>query len=231
MDSIKNISARLLDAIFPPSITCICCDRELKKSDDRLLCLCENCLSSVSPVEKPIALPYDDFLCRCLLTSFIYEGAAKKITVGFKDGGKNYLGRYIARYLYDALALCPEGLPIDGICFVPSSKRKTAKRGYSFAEIIAKELSKLTLLPVIDCLGKKDNVPDQTEIKNRIENVKDVFFLKNAPQIKNVLLLDDVITSGATMCEISKLLHSEGISVTLMLTFSVSPSFDRSRRK
>jgi len=103
----------------------------------------------------------------------------------------------------------------DVLIPIPLSKRKLKSRGFNQAEEIAKELSKELKIPVVaDCLIKtKENLP-QMELsgKERIENIKGVFEIRNKEKIQNkkILLVDDVYTTGATMEECAKILKQAG---------------------
>ena len=98
---------------------------------------------------------------------------------------------------------------------IPLSVKRLKRRGFNQAEEIAKELTKFLNIPLIsDCLIKNQETRAQTELndKERKENVKGVFLVKNKEKIKNkeILLVDDVYTTGSTMEEATLVLKKAG---------------------
>jgi len=98
---------------------------------------------------------------------------------------------------------------------VPLHKRKLKLRGYNQAEELAKEISKVFKIPLLNnALIKTKNTPAQVELKKeeRRENIKNAFLCKNPGAIKNkkILLVDDVFTTGATMEECARVLKNKG---------------------
>lgn len=86
---------------------------------------------------------------------------------------------------------------------VPLHKAKLRERGYNQSEILAKEISKIVDKEVLNCLIRKKNTKSQTKLKEdkRVENVKDAFVFNNNYNIENkkIILVDDVMTTGATL--------------------------------
>ncbi|KKS44220.1 MAG: Phosphoribosyltransferase [Parcubacteria group bacterium GW2011_GWA2_42_18] len=102
---------------------------------------------------------------------------------------------------------------------IPSSKSRLKERGYNQCELIAEELARIdggknfTLSKNI--LEKTKDSPSQTSVKNRMErlkNLKGCFAAANSDEIigANIILIDDVITTGATMSEVKKTLLDAG---------------------
>lgn len=99
---------------------------------------------------------------------------------------------------------------------VPIYIKKKKARGYNQAEEIAKQFAKYLKLEVLtDILIKTKNTVSQTELtkEQRKENIKNAFLIKESQEIKNknILLIDDVFTSGATLDECSKTLKEAGV--------------------
>ena len=98
---------------------------------------------------------------------------------------------------------------------VPLEKRKLKWRGFNQVEEIGKEISKFLNIPLInDILFKIKETPPQVELseKEREENIKEVFIIRNREKIlgKKILLVDDVYTTGSTMEECSQVLKKAG---------------------
>ncbi len=104
---------------------------------------------------------------------------------------------------------------IDFILYVPLHKKKLRERGFDQAFLIAREISKLSNIPLkADLLFKKKETPPQAALKKqiRVKNLKGAFDVRDSSFLegKNVLLVDDVITTGVTVNECSKVLKQNG---------------------
>ena len=102
---------------------------------------------------------------------------------------------------------------------IPSSKSRLKERGYNQCELIAEELARIdegkNFALCLDALEKIKDLPSQTSLKNRNErlsNLKGCFRAANSDKISgdNIILIDDVITTGATMSEAKKTLLRAG---------------------
>lgn len=98
---------------------------------------------------------------------------------------------------------------------VPLEKRRLRWRGFNQAEEIAKKLSEFLEIPLVnDILIKKRETLPQVKLSNeeRKENVSKAFYCRNQEKIKgkNILLVDDIYTTGSTMREAAKVLKTSG---------------------
>ena len=117
-------------------------------------------------------------------------------------------------------------LPPDTyITYVPMYRKKEKRRGFNQAELIAKKVGERTNRPVGKLLEKiKDNRP-QVNLgpQERAENVKNVFkMIEVRPQSmwQNVLIVDDVYTTGATVGECVRVLKKSGVKNVWGFTLS-----------
>ena len=116
---------------------------------------------------------------------------------------------------------------------MPLSAKRKRKRGYNQAELIAEELSSRLKLPLIDgALVKTKENKSQAKLKRREreENVRGVYEV-TAPEAfkgRRVLVVDDVMTTGATLGEVSRILYKAKARSVEALTYCstrfVSPS-------
>lgn len=99
------------------------------------------------------------------------------------------------------------------ITYVPMFKKKQRYRGFNQSEIIAKKIGELFNLEVIELLEKNRETESQTKLdkEQRLENVKNAFVGAGFPRPENVLLVDDIFTTGATLNECKKILKKAGI--------------------
>lgn len=101
------------------------------------------------------------------------------------------------------------------ITYVPMYVKKEKERGFNQAEIIARELGKKAGAPVVRLLEKTKETPGQASLnkEQRLINLKNTFIILERPGLsreQNVLLVDDVYTTGTTMEECRKVLYKAG---------------------
>ena len=108
---------------------------------------------------------------------------------------------------------------IDCILPVPLAKERLRKRGYNQSEMIAEGLHNISHLPIIkDAVKRTSFLSSQTDKSRlaRYENVDNVFELTKNDAIisklkgKHILIVDDVVTTGATICSLAKTLETIG---------------------
>jgi len=129
----------------------------------------------------------------------------------------------LAELLTDYLRLNP--LPGEAIVPVPLHSRRLKERGYNQSGLLAKELGKLTNLPVIqDCLIRIKEARPQvkaSDVKERRSNVANAFICQNEKiSGKQIILVDDVCTSGATLESCASALKSKGAIMVWGLTLA-----------
>ena len=109
---------------------------------------------------------------------------------------------------------------------MPLHKSRYRERGFNQSEIVAEEVSKITDLSVLkNALKRKKNTKDQTNLspQQREENVKGAFVVTQPEMIngKKIILVDDVITTGATLNECARMLKQAGAEKILGTTIAV----------
>ena len=96
---------------------------------------------------------------------------------------------------------------------VPSSKQSQRRRGRSFILDLTKTISKRTGIPVNDCLELSRRVSDQSGLTRvqRSSNMQGAFSLKTGAILRgDAIVIDDVVTTGATLREAARALNSQG---------------------
>lgn len=214
-----------LEDLFLKNHACICCRREIP--DGTEFSLCKNCLSKLNVIDGITCktcgekiLEGNTFCDRCKLIKYnfdksnsfaVYDDTASRIVKRFKYNGKKYYSRHIAELMAKNEKYFED---IDFITFVPISDKRKKERGFNQAEEIARELGKIYGIKVIDTLEKLGNGKHQAGLtqKERRENLSGSFALKeDVKEIikdKNILIIDDVFTTGSTLSECAKALKS-----------------------
>ena len=209
------------DVFFPTAFTCDICGTETFDGN-----ICPQCLKSlpfnngkVCPVCGRKTVVNEIF--KAAVSPFVYEGGAVALVSKFKNGSA-YLKDYFADLIAERLVRLPKP---DCIVYVPMTKKAIRKRDYNQAELLAKALSEKTGIPLLS--GAVVKIKDTSEQKSlsrreRMNNLKSCFKVEKREEIKNkrVLLVDDVLTTGATADSISKILLSAGAKCAYLATIA-----------
>lgn len=155
-----------------------------------------------------------------------YTGALMKLIHEFKYSGKDYLGKPLGKLMNTFIR--DYQLPIQHLDFVipiPLHKSRLREREFNQADILSQEVSREFDLKVLtDCLIRVKPTKTQTELTfaQRCQNMEKSFFVTKPELIKNtnLLLIDDVLTTGATSNEAAKCLKSAGAQKVLLLTLA-----------
>jgi len=144
---------------------------------------------------------------------FRFEGAIRQAILELKYRNLRALAGLLARLLYDYLSASP--LPGEVLVPVPLHRKRLRERGYNQSRLLARELSKLNDLPVVDdCLIRQRHSSPQARtptVDQRRSNVADAFSCRDLSlKDKQVLLIDDVSTSGATLDACAQALKASG---------------------
>lgn len=224
MNSRKGFFRYVIDLVFPnrcpfcdelitwEKLSCDKCYSEIMWADENVCKRCgkDNCICSE-----------DIFYDRCYPVAY-YEGVVKKAVVALKSkNGLNFADIIadVASYKMNSDGITDD---IDYIVPVPMSRRKLNVRTYNQAMEIAKSLKRLINKKICNnVLYKHYQDFSQHELNSdeRKENVKGLFYLNNNVSLKdkNILLCDDVMTTGSTVNECSRLLKSAGAKSVIVV--------------
>jgi ComF family protein len=198
-----------LFSIFYPKL-CVGCSEALIE-DEHFFCL--SCLLKLPKTNYHLNRSnraYDRLLGKIPIvkaTSFFYynkAGLGQKLVAAIKYHGNIYLGKWIGEYM--AKEMLPSGFfqNIDFIVPVPLHGKKLRKRGFNQSEVVAQGISNITDIPMEtkSLYRRNANVSQTTKgVYERWKNTQGIFDLKkiNSFENKHVLLVDDVLTTGATL--------------------------------
>ena len=212
----------LLQIIAPH--TCINCG-----SEGRLICA--KCLCLLSPVPQScyrcMRRSDGQFCADCasglpftsLLAAYKYDGATKELVWRLKYAGARSAVKEMANSIVARLPV----LPADTIIVpAPTSVGRARQRGYDQAILLAKELGRLTGLPchtILVRIGKKHQVGATRN--QRLQQMKGAFGVRLLGAVpRHVLLVDDVLTTGATLEAAAGALRQAGVQVVHVAVFA-----------
>ena len=183
------------------------------------------CTSCRTPFQN--AFPLDASgrcaLCRSGLRGFdaaysfgAYEGVLRQLIHLYKYGRVKTLAWPLSGLLAQAM---PRDEAFDATVPVPLYWRRRLQRGFNQAELLARGLSRRTGIPVVKALGRLRPTPAQAGLSNsaRRQNVSQAFRARNV-QGKRILLIDDVMTTGATAASCAAALKRAGARSVSLLT-------------
>jgi predicted amidophosphoribosyltransferase len=149
-----------------------------------------------------------------VLARWGYEGAARSLVLGLKLRG----ARIAARPLVEAMRaeVLREGLLGDLVTWVPGRRRDRARRGYDHAEVLARALALALGLRSVSLLRRTGDRADQTTLSGaeRRVNLRGAFTAEKCTG--GIVLVDDLVTTGATATECARALRAAG-AVTVEL--------------
>lgn len=184
------------------------------------------CSSCGTPFEN--AFPLDEegrcALCRHGLRGFDaaycyggYEGLLREWIHLFKYGRVKTMARPLVDLLAAAL---PRHERLDCVVPVPLHWRRRWERGFNQAELLARGIARKWHIPVVRALRRVRHTPTQTSLSNtaRRKNVTAAFACRRALAGQRVLLIDDVLTTGATAAVCAAALRRSGAARVVLLT-------------
>lgn len=196
-----------VNLIFPDN--CVVCNTNLTKTED---IVCTKCLHSI-PLTN-FHLLENNQVCRIfwgrvkIKNAMAYLRYSKgsrwsSLLYDLKYNGKQEIGTVFGKQIGKQLKKSPLYEGIDAIVPVPLHKRRKRSRGYNQSLLIAKGIAQVLEKPVLEPLERIVYTKTQTK-KTRVDrwqNVENIFRLKDAKKIegKHLLLVDDVVTTGATL--------------------------------
>lgn len=204
---------KLLSLIFPPK--CMFCGKILKAGLEEV---CEPCMDRIMlsghMPKKHSGAFFDSAVC-----ALEYEGSVRAALHRFKFSGKQSYAKPFARILRFAMQQ-KQFEDYEIIACVPTNRKNMRKRGYNHAELLAQQLSVMTGKPYVDALAKSRDTKPMfgLNIAQRRANVLGSFALKCDAKIvagKRVLVVDDILTTGATMSECARILLENGAQAVL----------------
>lgn len=230
----------------PGSLLCEECAQKLPLIDANIACercgapygsfVCSECMppGSVDREGQPCGAEFAFARARAACS---YEGVAKQLVTAYKDGGEQRLAALLAYYIYRAVdgtlpsAEAGEEAPrpaswlgeLDALVCVPPRPGAVRARGFDHMELVVQELSRLCKLPLLHPLRTAGKVADQRLLgrQQRQDNRANSFETAGSePLPPRLLLVDDVLTTGATCSAAAAALQNAGAREVSVAVFA-----------
>jgi len=222
---VNRILDCILDIVFPENIYCICCGDMIAKS--RIHGLCDDCIKSIDWVTEDLFDEKKGFSFDGVLSLANYDFRIQQIMHGLKFHGKNYYASSMGLLMGELFNENCKGEYV--FVPVPMHREKEEIRGYNQAALLAKYASKTAGAQFIKDALLKIKTTESMRIaggekrRNLLEgsiacNPKCLNVIKGA----DIVLVDDVVTTGSTAEECSRVLKKAGAKSVTVLSFAVA---------
>jgi ComF family protein len=203
--------------------------------------MCWNCQTEIRLVKPPYCLLCGDpaygelpqaYFCPacgkqkpffdCARSAAVYTGLIKEMILDFKYRGAVWLGPDLGQLMSACLRTHFNAPAIDRVTYVPLHKTRERERTYNQSFLLANEIAGQLNRKAFDYLERMSATTSQTHLTSaeRADNVRNKFAVKKRHDLKGqrILLVDDVMTTGATVNECARVLKSAGAREVLVLT-------------
>lgn len=216
-DWLRTLWNWLLDVLFPRK--CLLCESLLLPSETDLCDDCRTHAPCFTGSRRSIPLVAD------WTSVWFYEGNARESILRYKFGGEGSYAQGYGRLL--AMAILNAGMEFDVLTWVPVSFFRRWRRGYDQVELLAKAVAGELGCEAERTLWKSRHNRRQSSItgpERRRANVLGAFQARRPERVaeKRVLLLDDILTTGATAEECAKVLRLAGAERVYVGTMAVA---------
>jgi ComF family protein len=237
-----SLLGSLVDFIFPPF--CAACHRRLAGSERGAICegcwqlvdhwppgACQRCGAALEPEAKPRLCPncrIDQWPCSDARAVGPFSGTVAEAIHLLKYSDHRNVARRLAGMMSESIGGDPGYRSADLVLAVPLHPARRRERGFNQAQLLADGLSRQLAIPTDEvAVARKRNTGTQTRLnrQERLENVKEIFKV-NKPALvqgRTIILIDDVLTTGATIGSCGRSLLAAGASEVLALTAAAAP--------
>ena len=217
--TVSEFFEHVLDLLFPPR--CPFCRALLQDYEKNL---CRRCLSTLPSVPEAADSQSFRHIERCI-SPLYYTGKVRDSLLRYKFGGLRIYAKTYAVLMAERLE--KRGLSFDVITWVPLSTKRLLSRGYDQAKLLAVEIAKRRGIPCECLLIKMTDTPPQSGTHSRREresNIKGVYrpTALSLIQGRNILIVDDIVTTGSTLGECARVLKTAGAKSVSAVTVARS---------
>lgn len=211
----------ILELLYPSNACCLGCSDNTGTDKPWLCDACEKLLTRMDIMLSRENQSWPKDAVSMVRSVYRYRRPIDGIIQAFKYSGVYALADWISDFMADSLRDW-DGIIADCLVPVPMHISRQRKRGYNQTEVLAKSLSEKTGIPCLNALKRVKNTPQQALSSDyqRRKNMKGAFALATDIAGMSIILIDDVITSGATANACAAVLRSGGASEVNLMTIA-----------
>ncbi|MBE6728206.1 MAG: ComF family protein [Ruminococcaceae bacterium] len=232
---IPKLLKKLFNTFFDPAKQsiypnkCICCGRFLNEGEN--LCeLCAHWIERINRQKRCLVCGLEKQRCRCkynayhfagVVAPFYNAGIAKRAFYKYKLIPKKHYALYFASEMVKTIKSELADIKFDAVCYVPTAIKTVRYKGFDHAGILAHKIGETLNLPVLDdvIIRKKGGKKQHTlSSKERFKNVRGRYGIDKRISGMKILLVDDILTTGATLDECSRQLLFAGAQSVYCVT-------------
>ncbi|MBV7272183.1 ComF family protein [Clostridium thailandense] len=216
VENLKFVWECILQVIYSDDEKCILCKSEIFDKE----CICLECKKRMKLCKDSFDIEFNKIKISAYSVSY-YSGIMMELILKLKYKSNFKAGETIANYMISLIE--ENNIKFDFITYIPMNKVALKKRGYNQSKYLAQIISDALKIPIIHCLEKTQETKDQIGLNysERWKNMCQCFkFVSNRVNIKNkkILIVDDVITTGATAFYCAYELIKNGSGKIIILT-------------
>ena len=227
---LKKLIEKPLNLLFP--VKCVCC-KKLSKNADGEDILCKECreILNIEAARDCVICKSPPHLCVCkkieyidnIIFEYFYFGDKLKQSVySVKKANLYYINEFFAKGMYNSIKICDRINinEIDIITNAPRKKDSIKLYGYNQTEVLAKMIAryaKITYMPILEAselykIEQKslDSAHRVINVKNKFTLVKNIRKKRDIIKDKNILIIDDIVTTGSTLSECARVIKNIG---------------------
>ncbi len=148
-----------------------------------------------------------------------FRGRARDVVLGLKYGNRRAVSRHLAGLLVNRLIEAGAHRDVDVVTWAPTSTARRRRRGFDQAELVATTVARQLGLPVRELLRRTDET-HQTGVGRAERQQQATFVAHPRTDGRRVLIVDDVVTTGATISACASVLREAGARRVRALTFA-----------
>lgn len=204
-------------SFFKNKPICVCCNQRIREDEMEVIengiGICKICFEDFKPVPKDSPFEGTENV-DYFFSAFYYNDKMKKLIYRYKFAREERIGELFSNMLSDYLKDADNIKTFDCVTPIPLYRKRFLSRGFNQADILAKGIAKRLSLPYNNCVHRWRETKVQSLLKRaeRGKNTNGAFITdKIRVKDKNILLVDDVVTTGATMNSCAEELRQKGV--------------------
>lgn len=230
MTQMKKVLADFVDFFLPR--LCPACNIKLNQSD---LLVCSSCFTSIKIAEDDrIKKEYErkfsaDNIVKDFISPFVFEKekVLQHLLHKLKYDNDYHLGKALGEATGQIISGQLQSWQCDLLVPIPLFHSRISERGYNQSLVIARGISKISGIPVKNNIIKRKrftNTQTNLSLHERKLNISNAFSVVKSSIIKQkrIVLVDDVITTGATVSECAKVLIEQGASEVFAVSVAIA---------